>query len=81
MPIKRITISVPAAVAARIKRAAGTRPVSAWVTAVIEEHLEDAELERLWHDFYLSVAPRAKDVQRAEVMFTKLTRPRRTSAA
>ncbi|MBK8593320.1 MAG: hypothetical protein IPN77_30250 [Sandaracinaceae bacterium] len=36
MTIKRITISVPSEVAARIKKAAGKTPVSAWVTGVIE---------------------------------------------
>jgi hypothetical protein len=81
MSTKRITISVPAKVAARIKKAAGTRPVSAWVTGIIEERLDDVELERLWQDFYRSVAPRPKDIRRAESIFKRLKNPRRTRAA
>jgi hypothetical protein len=74
MSISRITISVPQTTAARIRKAAGATPVSAWVTSVIEEHLEDAELERLWQEFYRSVRPRSADVKRANAMFKRLTR-------
>ena len=74
MSIKRITISVPARVASRIKKAAGRVPVSAWVTDVIEERLNDAELERQWEDFYREVRPTRKDVTRAEAMFRRLTK-------
>jgi hypothetical protein len=82
MSIRRITISVPSSVARRIKKAAGKRSVSAWLTAVVEEHLEDAELERLWEEFYASVAPRRSDVRRADALFDKLTKsPRRKGAA
>ena len=82
MSIRRITISVPDKTAARIKKAAGATPVSAWVAGVIEEHLEDAELERLWQEFYRSVRPRHDDVRRANAVFTRLTRtPRRKRAA
>lgn len=81
MAIERITISVPKATAAKIKKAAGRRPVSAWVTEVLEERLEDAELERLWQDFYRSVRPRAEDVRRADAIFRRLTKPRRKGAA
>jgi hypothetical protein len=34
MSIERITISVPSAVAVRIKKAAGDTPVSAWTAAI-----------------------------------------------
>jgi len=74
MAIKRITLSVPAELAVRVKRAAGKQPVSAWVTDLIEEHLEDADLERLWDEFYQSVRPRPADVRRAESIFRKLTK-------
>jgi hypothetical protein len=74
MSIRRITISVPAATAARIKKAAGGASVSAWVTGLIEERLDDAELERLWREFYASVAPRKADVSRANAMHKRLTR-------
>jgi hypothetical protein len=75
MSIKRITISVPSEVASRIKKAAGGAPVSAWVTGVIEEHLDDAELERQWQRFYTDVQPRAADVRRATTMLRRMTRP------
>lgn len=82
MSIRRITISVPDAVARRIKRAAARKSVSAWVTGVIHEHLDDAELDRLWQEFYRSVSPRPEAVRRADAMFRRLTRPsRRKSAA
>ena len=81
MSIKRITISVPQAVAKRIKHAAGDSSVSAWVTDVVEERLDEAELERQWLAFYRDVKPSRRDEQRAEVLFKRLTRPRRRGAA
>jgi len=81
MSIERITISVPSAVAARIKKAAGDTPVSAWVTGVIEDGLGDAELDGLWQDFYEGVRPRRADVRRAAVIFRRLTRPSRRKRA
>jgi hypothetical protein len=81
MSIRRITISVPEEVANRIKRAAGSEPVSSWVTGVIEERLDDAELERQWEAFYRDVAPKRDDVRRADALFRRLTRRRRRGAA
>jgi hypothetical protein len=81
MSIRRITISVPVEVARRVKKAAGGTSVSAWVTGLIEEHLEDRELERLWQEFYRSVAPKAGDVRQANALFRRLTKRRRKSAA
>jgi len=74
MTIRRITISVPAKVAARIKKAAGETPVSVWITGIIEDHLDDAELEQLWEEFYRAVRPRSEDVRRANSMFRRLTK-------
>ena len=74
MSIKRITISVPSDVASRIKKAAGRVPVSAWVTEIIEEHLDDAELERQWQRFHAEVKPKAADVRRASAMLKRLTK-------
>jgi predicted DNA-binding protein len=74
MSIKRITISVPSEVASRIKKAAGHLPVSAWVTEVIEEHLDDAELERQWQRFHADVKPKAADVRRASAMLRRMTK-------
>jgi hypothetical protein len=81
MAIRRITISVPENVAVRIKRAAGRQPVSSWVTAVIDEKLDDAELERQWEAFYRDVAPKRDDIRRADASARGLTRRRRRGAA
>lgn len=76
MSIRRITVSVPEKVAARIKKAAGSKPVSTWVTEVIEERLDDDELEREWQDFYRAVSPTAADERRADAKFKRLVRGR-----
>lgn len=72
MSIKRITISVPETVAGKIKKAAGTTPVSQWITDVIEDRLDDAELDRLWQEFYQSVGPSRADSKRARALFKRL---------
>lgn len=81
MAIKRITISVPESTATRIKKAAGKKPVSEWVTGLIEEHLDEAELERQWEAFYRSVKPSAKEVRRAGALFERLTKGSRGRGA
>ena len=83
MSIKRITISVRADVASRIKKAAGSTPVSTWVTDLVEEHLNDSELERQWQQFYDDVNPTREDIANAETKFKRLTkrRNRKRSAA
>jgi hypothetical protein len=73
MSIRRITISVPEEVAGRIKKAAGDTPVSAWVTDIVEGHLNDAELERQWQRFYRDVNPSRNDTRRAEAIHRRLT--------
>ena len=72
MSIKRITISVPADVADRIKKAAGDTPVSTWVTELVEEHLDDAELELQWQRFYEDVNPTRDDSKKAQAKFKRL---------
>jgi len=74
MSIKRITISVSSDVAGRIRKAAGKTPVSAWVSDVIEERLDDTELERQWQQFYQDVNPSRQDVRRAETTLKRLTK-------
>jgi len=81
MSIKRITISVPDDTATRIKKAADGMSVSAWVTEAVEQRLEDAEMERLWREFYRTVRPRRGDIRRADALFERLTGRRRRSAA
>ena len=75
MSTRRITISVPVDVARRMKRAAASKSVRAWVTEVIEDRLDDAALEQAWADFYRDVAPSAEDVRRADAVFKSLVRP------
>jgi hypothetical protein len=81
MSIRRITISVPVEVAARIKKAAGKTPVSAWVTGVLEDRLDDAEFEKMWEEFYRSVRPRREDVRRADAILRRLLKPPRRERA
>ena len=81
MSIRRITLSVPERIAVRIKNAAGATPVSAWVTQLIEEHLDDVELERRWRAFYHDVAPTREDARRAEAKFKRLVGPARRRRA
>lgn len=82
MAIRRITISVPEETAARIRKAAHKKPVSAWVTEVIEEHLDAAALEQQWQEFCRAAAPRRADVRRADAIFDRLMgRPGRRGAA
>jgi hypothetical protein len=81
MAIRRITISVPDETASRIKKAAGQVPVSSWVTDVIEEHLDDAELERKWQEFYASVNPSRKERKGAEALHARLSKARRRRGA
>jgi hypothetical protein len=70
-------------VAARIKKAAGATPVSAWVTGVIEDRLEDAELERAWAELVEDVRPTKKEeeARRADALFKRLTKPPRRRRA
>jgi hypothetical protein len=77
MAIARITISVPEEVAKKIRKAAGKKPVSTWVTNVIEERLDDAELDRQWEAFYRDVNPGSRAEQEAKRILDKLTKPRR----
>lgn len=81
MPIRRITISVPEATARRIRRAARSRSVSAWVTEAIEARLDEGELERQFDAWYASVAPSRAAVARAEALLDQLTTPRRRKRA
>ncbi len=76
MSVTRITISVPEKVAKRIKKAAGASPVSTWVTNLVEQHLDDAELDRLWEEFYREVNPGRAATRRAEAIMKRHRRRR-----
>ncbi len=81
MAIRRITIGVPMRIANRVKKAAGKQSVSTWLTKLIEDHLEEAELERQWLEFYRTIAPARDVTRRADAMFRRLTKPRRVTPA
>ena len=74
MSIRRVTISIPEDTARRLKQAAGSIPVSAWVTRLIEEKLDDTELEQLWRAFYEDVAPGPKARRRADAILKRRAR-------
>lgn len=81
MAIKRITVSMPAELARKLKKAAGNKPVSAWLTELVEERLEQAELDRLFEEFYREVAPTREDERRARGRLARLMKARRRRAA
>jgi hypothetical protein len=73
MPIRRITISVPDALADKIKDAAGDTPVSQWVADLIERKLnEEDELEEQWNKFVKALPPDPESEARAAEMFDRL---------
>jgi metal-responsive CopG/Arc/MetJ family transcriptional regulator len=81
MSIKRITISVPSALAAKVKRAAGKKPVSVFVADVLEASIEEEQVERAWREYVADVAPTAADDRRADDVIAGLRRRKRRRAA
>jgi hypothetical protein len=77
MAIERVTLSVPRSIAARLRKAAGTQPVSAWVTTLIEEHLDQTELEAQFQTFCKQHAPTKVEAAKAEAILLRLRRQRR----
>ena len=79
MASKRITISIPAELADRLKRAAGTKQsVSAWVTEAIARALEDENLRERFLAWCESVEASPREIARAEAMFERIAKaPRR----
>lgn len=75
MSTRRITISVPEEIAARIKKEAGAMSVSAWVARLIEKKLEEAELERQWEGFYRDVTADSRAKRRAAAIVRRVKRP------
>jgi hypothetical protein len=73
MAIKRVTVSVPEDLAARISTAAGGRSVSAYIAKVLGEHLETNELERLWREYVGEVGISADDIAAADDVLDELT--------
>jgi Arc/MetJ-type ribon-helix-helix transcriptional regulator len=73
MATKRITVSVPAEVATRIKRAAGqSRSVSEWVTNAVTRTLEEEDLARRFLEFCDGVKASASEDKRAKESFDRI---------
>ena len=80
MPTKRITVSVPVEVAARIKRAAaGRRSVSEWVTAAVTQQLEADDSRRRFLEFCDATSATAGEQARAIASFERITGRRGTT--
>lgn len=72
MTIKRVTISLPAELAEKLSAAAGDRPVSAYLADLIQGHLEDAELGRLWEEYVAGVGVTPDDIATADQVLDEL---------
>ena len=72
MAIRRITISVPETLAEQIKKAAGDKPVSQYVTELLEAELDEKALERQWLEFYQEVNPGPEHREWAESLMRTL---------
>jgi hypothetical protein len=73
MAIKRVTVSLPEELAARVSAAAGERSVSAYIAALLGEHLEASELERLWREYVDEIGVSADDIAAADEVLDELT--------
>ena len=73
MAIKRVTVSLPENLAARVSVAAGERSVSAYIARVLGEHLETSELEVLWREYVSEVGVSADDLAAADEVLDELT--------
>jgi hypothetical protein len=81
MATTRVTISLPADLVAKLKVEAGERSMSAYVAALIQEHLEEAELERLWQAYLADVGVTADDIATADQVLDELLADSATDAA
>jgi hypothetical protein len=70
--ITRLTISLPQELADRLRDAAGDRSVSSYVTAIIGDHLDAGELDRLWSDYLDEVGLSPADVSAADALLDRL---------
>lgn len=81
MAIKRVTVSLPAEIADRLRAEAGGRSVSAYVAELISERLEDTELDALWRAYLDEVGLSADDIDAADRVLDELVAARTTGAA
>jgi hypothetical protein len=81
MTITRVTISMPSDLARKVKKAAGKKPVSAWLTELVEERLSEDALEALWKEHFHDVAMSAAERRAGDALFERTTKPRRRKRA
>lgn len=81
MAIKRVTVSLPEELAAKLRSEAGGRSVSAYVADLISEHFDESEVERLWRSYLDEVAITSEDIATADEILNKLTARPATDAA
>ena len=82
MARKRITVSVPAEIASRIKRAAGRmRSVSEWVTTAVTRTLEEEDLARRFLEFCDGVNATRAEEKQAKASFDRILRSAKPAAA
>lgn len=75
MATKRITVSVPAEIATRIKRAAGrSHSVSEWVTSAVTRTLEEQDVRRRFLEFCDSVKATPAQETQAKASFDRIVR-------
>lgn len=82
MSTRRITVSVPTDVAARVRRAAGAKgSISAWVTAAVERTLADEDVTARFLAFCDGVKASPEEERRAEASFARIVAGKKTRKA
>ncbi len=81
MTITRVTISMPSELARRVKRAAGKKPVSSWLTELLEDHLSTQDLEGVWDRYIADMAFTERETREARARLDRLTKRKRRRAA
>lgn len=78
MATKRITISLPAETAKRIKQAAGReRSVSDWVAGAVARSLEEEDLRHRFLEFCDELPATPKQLAEVDVAFARITKGKR----
>lgn len=82
MATKRITVSVPAEIATRIKRAASrSRSVSEWVTIAVTRTLEEEELGQRFLEFCDGVKATPAQEKQAKASFDRIAQGKQSTRA
>lgn len=80
MATKRITVSVPAEIADRLKRAAGRgHSVSEWVTNAVTRKLEEEDLKRRFLEFCDGVRATPTQEKQASASFDQITQGKKSA--